>query len=310
MIKRWLSLSACLAFAGGFLSVQAQDAPPHDVLVESGTFETALAPPMADGNATFAFVSAEAGVPGKVVKGAPYSAEAVTESVQTLPDGNRITNKSTASVARDGEGRTRREQSLPMIGPWANEGPVHKMISINDPVAGTTWMLNDVEKTAHKLPQGVMIFSSDKAPSGMAIQKEVRVEGVAGAAPVHSEQIMIRHLDAGDMKSMPAPKTESLGQRNVEGIVADGTRTTITIAAGAVGNDKAIDIVDERWVSSELQVLVMSKHNDPRMGETTYRLTNVSRSEPPASLFQVPAEYKVTEAGKPSEIRYEKRIEK
>jgi hypothetical protein len=315
MIKRLSVCAAFLSFAGGFLSAQAQDPPQHDVFfqagtVQAGTWEAAVpAPPMAAGNATFAFVSAEAGLPGKVVKGAPYSADAVTESVQTLADGNRIVNKTTASVARDSEGRTRREQSLPMIGPFANEGPSHKMITINDPVAGVTWMLNDEDKTAHKLPQLAMI-SRDKMPAGMVgVQKEVHVEATA-INGVQTEQVMVRHFEPGDMKSLPTPKSESLGSKNIDGIMADGTRTTITIAAGAVGNDKAIEMVDERWVSSELQTLVMSKHSDPRMGETTYHLTNVSRSEPAASLFQVPADYKVAEGGKAVEFRYEKRIEK
>jgi len=65
-------------------------------------------------------------------------------------------------------------------------------------------------------------------------------------------------------------------------------------------------VVDERWVSSELQTVVMSKHSDPRMGETTYRLTNVSRSEPPATLFQVPADYKVLDSPK-TDFLYEKK---
>jgi len=309
MIRKWFSCAASLAFAGGLLYAQAQSAPPHDVFIQSGTWEAALPPPLAQGNATFAFVSAEAGVPGKVVKGAPYSADAVTESVQTLADGNRIVNKSTASVARDSEGRTRREQSLPMIGPFANEAPAHKMITVYDPVAGATWMLNDDDKTARKLPQITMVNTADKMPApagaGVMIQKEVRVE--ASTAPgVQGEQIMIRRIDTGDSKSLPQPKTEQLGSKNIEGIVADGTRTTITIAAGEVGNDRAIEVVDERWVSSELQTVVMSKHSDPRMGETTYRLTNVSRSEPPATLFQVPADYKVLESPKP-DFLYEKK---
>jgi hypothetical protein len=316
MISRLPACASVMVFTGGLCCALAQETVQHDVIyhtggaVQAGTFE-AVAPPMAGGNATFAFVSGEAGIPGKVVKGAPYTADAVTETVQTLADGNRITNKTTASIARDSEGRTRREQTLPMIGPFANEGPAHKMITINDPVAGVTWMLNDDDKTAHKMPQLAWI-SHDKmaVQPGMALQKEVRVEATAGLPGVQTEQVMIRHIGSADMKSLPTPKTESLGTKNVEGLVADGTRTTFTIEAGAVGNERAIDMVDERWVSSELQTLVMSKHSDPRMGETTYRLTNVSRTEPPASLFQVPADYKVLEAGKPMEIRYEKKIEK
>jgi hypothetical protein len=40
-------------------------------------------------------------------------------------------------------------------------------------------------------------------------------------------------------------------------------------------------------------MVIMSKHRDPRSGETIYRLTNINRSEPDRSLFEVPADYKV-----------------
>ena len=71
---------------------------------------------------TFYFVSSEMSFDGKVVKGAPYSAQAISETTQTLADGNRITRKSTTLVYRDSEGRTRREQSLNNVGPFATAG--------------------------------------------------------------------------------------------------------------------------------------------------------------------------------------------
>jgi hypothetical protein len=71
----------------------------------------------------------------------------------------------------------------------------------------------------------------------------------------------------------------------------------MTIAAGQWGNEQPIQIVTERWYSADLQTVVLSKHTDPRMGETVSRLANVSRSEPPSSLFEPPADYKVTAAG-------------
>jgi hypothetical protein len=99
---------------------------------------------------------------------------------------------------------------------------------------------------------------------------------------------------------VPAEKAESkaedLGTRTIEGVEAKGTRRTTTIPAGQIGNDRAIDIVSEQWHSPELQTLVYSRHSDPRMGETTYRLTRLSRAEPSKSLFEVPADYKVVEA--------------
>jgi hypothetical protein len=88
-------------------------------------------------------------------------------------------------------------------------------------------------------------------------------------------------------------KEESLGKQVIEGIEAEGARTTITIPAGGIGNERAIEIISERWYSTELQTVVMTKHSDPRFGETVYRLTNISRSDPDASLFQVPSDYRI-----------------
>src|SRR6185436_740534 len=91
-------------------------------------------------------------------------------------------------------------------------------------------------------------------------------------------------------------RTESLGSQMIEGVRADGTRTTITIPAGAIGNDLPILIVSERWFSPELQTVVMTKRSDPRMGETVYRLSSISRTEPSRSLFEAPSDYTVEDA--------------
>jgi hypothetical protein len=101
-------------------------------------------------------------------------------------------------------------------------------------------------------------------------------------------------------QAIPGPvggdaKSESLGSQVIEGVRADGTRSTMIIPAGSIGNDLPIQIVSERWYSPELQTVVMTKRSDPRMGDTTYRLSNISRSEPPRSLFEVPADYTVTD---------------
>jgi TonB family protein len=103
------------------------------------------------------------------------------------------------------------------------------------------------------------------------------------------------------------PKTESLGKEMVEGVQAEGTRTTITIPAGAIGNEWPIDIIEERWYSPELQTTVKTRHHDPRTGETTFRLTNINRSEPPASLFEVPSDYTIRD--EPASFARERMLE-
>jgi len=277
----------------------AAPAQEHDVFTVP-----APPPPGAFGVAgkTFEFISSEMGLPGKVVKGAPYSAEAATETTQTLADGNRIARKSSSVVYRDGEGRTRREVTLSSIGPWASasEGEV-KMVFIHDPVEGVSYSLNEKDKTARKTPgDGMVVSFSSHASEGVRESGAVR----AGVRRQMDKMAVARAEIGGDVRMMkpgirvPAldptnGKTESLGKRNIEGVEAEGTRTTHTIPAGEIGNDRPIDIVSERWYSPELQSVVMTRHSDPRMGETVYKLSNLRLGEPAPQLFEVPSDYKV-----------------
>jgi hypothetical protein len=211
---------------------------------------------------------------GKVVKGAPYSATAITESVQTLSNGARITNKTTSSIYRDSEGRTRREMTLDRIGPFATADEPTQLIFINDPVAGVHYVLDQRSHTARKMA----------APTGGGPRRRPPAERAAERAP-----------DRAPGKAHSEGKTESLGKQVIEGVEAEGVRSVITIPEGKIGNDRPIEIVSERWDSPELQTVVLSKHNDPRFGETVYRLTNINRAEPAQTLFEVPADYKVEE---------------
>jgi hypothetical protein len=222
------------------------------------------------------FLGAEAGMPGRVVKNAPYSADIVTETTQTLTDGNHIRQSSTAKVYRDTEGRTRREQSLNALGGLAPSSNLPQVVFINDPVAGFNYALNPQNRTATR---------SAWARPG----RDGQAQG--------SSQPMARLRQGRGGAARQNVKTESLGRQTIEGVPADGTRTTMTIAAGQWGNEQPIQIVTERWYSPDLQTVVLSKRTDPRMGETVSKLANVSRSEPPSSLFEPPADYKVAEAG-------------
>ena len=92
-------------------------------------------------------------------------------------------------------------------------------------------------------------------------------------------------------------KEESLGERNIEGVMAQGTRTTTTIPAGQIGNDQPITSVRERWYSPELQAVVLSETEDPMSENSIYRLTNIRRGDPPPSTFWIPADYTINEEG-------------
>jgi hypothetical protein len=269
---------------------------------------------------TFNFVASEMSFDKKVVKGAPYSADAVTETVQTLADGNRIVRKSSAKIYRDGEGRTRRDQKLTAIGPFATAGDTPQMSSINDPVTGVSYTLDQRSHTARKLlfkkpgslptpPPG----AQGVAPRAGGPQENTRVvivgdgpgSGGGGGVMMNSE-VHVRH-GGPEGKEMPKPVIESLGKQTVEGVEAEGTRTTFTIPAGEIGNERPIQIVNERWYSPDLQTVVMTRRTDPLAGETTYRLTNINRSEPDHSLFEVPADYKVKEGPAFFEFHYDEK---
>ena len=462
MNRKFISVASAFALLANSLVVVAQNPVPdkartekQDVIInrefkvitdETGTGERTMffsqatpagaVPGLSVGGGNFSFGAAaptQLRMDAKVVKGKPYSAEIVSEHIQTLGDGNRITRKSNASVARDSEGRTRQESILQAYGPFAEAmKDLPKHISIYDPVAGTTFMLNPKEKTAIKLPQfniRVDNFMSGSAkdatiretkitasspsetvtisstptiqrvsggvltahainkvqPQYPAVAKaagaqgavqvrvvvnekgEVITEDVVGGHPllkdaaaeaahqwkfqptemsgqpvkvqgiltfnftlndspnalektttgrkaggVAAAQCLDCVLDIRKTEGLPEAqdiqlffnseskyqkKSEPLGKQNLEGVECEGTRTVMTIPAGELGNDNPINVITETWTSTDLQVTVLRKFNDPRFGEDIYRLTNISRSEPDKELFKVPADFKIIEEG-------------
>jgi hypothetical protein len=240
----------------------------------------------------FQFFTQEFSFNGRPVTGEPYSADEKTESVQTLADGTHITNSTSTRVYRDGQGRTRREMTLPSFG---GDSQPHTMITISDPVNGVSYSLDPQSKTAHQMPGMAMAAEAKmKAEARMkdSTFRSVAVAPDGGNLPVTSEVRMLR----GSMAK--APKREDLGDNVIEGVSAKGSRETTTIETGQMGNDRPITITSERWYSADLQIEVKSVHSDPRTGDTTHTMTNINRSEPDPSLFRVPADYKLDE-GKP-----------
>ena len=319
------------AVAGGPLAAQAPAGakPPADVVnrvmaKRSGGFLT-QGVPAAGASPTFEFISAGFEFAGETVKDAPYSAETVTKTVQTLADGNRIVHENSTKTYRDGQGRTRREQSLGAIGPWASAGEPHQMIFINDPVENVNYVLNPREKTARKMtppkfePFDIELSGEQaNAPAGAVANRRVQnytwVAGESTGGHVERDVTFTAPVSAG-IQVMPfpgggeAPATESLGTRMIEGVQAEGTRTTITIPAGQIGNERPIEIVSETWYSPELKMDVMTKRSDPRFGETTYQLNNIQRIEPLMSLFQPPADYTIEDEPAPFGRRIMRKIE-
>jgi hypothetical protein len=255
----------------------AQDSAPPPPPPGAAVFYRAGRPaggPGGPDDAAF-FVGFEGGLGGKTVTGAPFSASFSTETKQVLADGNQIQRSNTGTVARDSQGRTRRDMTLTGIALLAgsNQGSPH-VVMINDPVAGSQYILDVDQKIVRKMQLrqgGAKRNGTENAPA-------TRWRAQADSSHV---------------------TTTSLGTQTINGVLAEGTRTTRTIPAGAIGNSNAMVITVERWYSPDLQTVVMMKRSDPRMGETTFQLTNIQRQEPDASLFQVPADYTVRQGRLP-----------
>jgi hypothetical protein len=197
-----------------------------------------------------------------VVKGAPYSADSISETVQTLADGNKITSSSKLKLYRDGEGRTRREE---ILAPNNNSGSfinLRETITITDPTTGFNYYLNPIAKTARRL-------------------------AIAPKIPITTGQTsptLAGYTSTG----------ESLGIKNIEGVECTGRGSKTVIAAGTVGNERELVMTNEIWFSTELKVIILSKSVDLRFGDRTSQLSNIKREEPDKSLFSIPADYKIT----------------
>jgi len=222
------------------------------------------------------------------------------ETVQVLGDGNRISRRSVTKVYRDGEGRTRRET-------LAEDGSV-RSISISDPVAHASYTLDPAAKIAYKAGGNlVMPMRTHAGGTTHTLSHSDGTTATATAKAAQESHAAATHSGGGRggaggggavMMRTPSPdnpnvKQEELGPQNVEGMMASGTRTTTVIPAGEIGNAQEIRVVSERWFSDDLQVLVMTKHSDPRTGENTYRLRNILRAEPDQTLFTVPSDYTI-----------------
>jgi hypothetical protein len=266
--------------------------------------------PMAHAQMDFDIVAGPLDLGGSV-KGAPYAAEAVSEVVQTLADGNRIVRSSASAFYRDGAGRTRREEGLAVIGPLVGTSDEMKRVIITDPEMGVTYLLNPATRTARRLQ--LPAFGTARlpapppppAPPG-ASADVVFFETAVGPAPAGAS--LMKMFTARRVDGAQDETSESLGRQTIDGVTAEGTRSILTIPAGQIGNERPIEVVSERWFSPELKTLVLSKQSDPRFGDTTYRLSNIVRGEPDPSLFEVPSDYQIIDGGAGGDVLFKREL--
>jgi hypothetical protein len=319
-----LGIIAAAAIASAQTALaQAQEPAPD---IERGRMQV-IRTPGADGAGTqdtFVFVSNAAPVapfggrvdivggmgmvPGMVVTGKPYSADAITESTQMLADGNRISQRNEMRIYRDGEGRTRREQTLGGLGVWQTANEPTTTITIHDPVAEMSYMLDSRTETAHAI-RPFMLHAAHATASAIRVDGD-DIAVVHEAVPSESVAPQVGTFElpvpppAAGIRAFPPTAaisavpfaagevtTEDLGEQILQGVRARGSRETRTIPAGTIGNERPIEMVTERWYSDEIEADVLRRHVDPRFGETEYRLVNVVLGEPSPDLFVVPESY-------------------
>lgn len=312
MMLRHTALVALSVFGLAVAHAEAQDSTYYSF---AGT-ATAQAPGSEIGaGPPFGVIALDPVNVGRAVLNAPYSAEAVTEVTQMLSDGNRIERRTSATVARDASGRTRREQHAVGLGSFvaSNDQPI---VTITDPTAGVHITLNYELKVAFRskpisvkynetdvTASGPVAFGSGEpltsrttaGPTGATRGVDVRpLERQPFDAPVFEPGVPATIVGAAVARRFNGSvHTDTLEPRSIEGLRAEGTRTTMTIPAGAMGNTLPIEVVSEQWYSPELGIVLQTRRSDPRFGETVYRLNNIDRNEPAPDLFKVPSDFRI-----------------
>jgi hypothetical protein len=293
-----------------------------------------MAKKKAEAEATVMQMKMVGAVKGMTVKGAPYSGEEVNETNQMLADGTRIHRETRTKVYRDSEGRTRREtpDNITITDPVANITYLldpKTMSGQKVAMSAGTYAFSRIAKAGPAMggeSTSVSIHSMGDGPAtitvnGVPLDEKAVAEAMAKAKASGSTQTFTYErrevttavgtgsgtgtgtwtVGGGVMDGPPVRVAlkksagEPLGKQMVEGVNAEGMREVSTIAAGAIGNDRPIQVSTESWYSAELQMNVMTRHSDPRTGDESFRLTNISRSEPVAYLFQAPAGYQINE---------------
>ena len=243
----------------------------------------------AQGNSTPGSPATANGAFERIVTGVPFSAESITDVVQTAADGSHVKRTTTSVVARDSHGRTRYSQNLSLLLP----GGPRVLTFIRDPVAGVRYLMDSRETVASR--------EAIRTPSpGPAVNQVWSPQDAAIKVARQSVKSLLDARSAGlsqTIRSEAAP----LGDQIVESVTASGARVRAVVPAGQIGNDKPLTFSSEAWYSADLGIIVMSKASDPITGDTNFRLTNLRRGEPSPDLFAVPAGYRIVGAGFPAE---------
>jgi hypothetical protein len=276
-----LTLAVIMSVLGVWATRQsAQDAQSRQVLIEkdkavsaSSVTEPAVTitnSALVDDSLPNAFVSATQRFERDVIKGVPFQAEVRVNALLPQRDRTIMTRTSTYVIYRDSEGRTRRDTES------------RSQSWVNDPVDGG-YVLNHRAKTVRKVIEDPATTTNLAEPGSRGTAPGFktfdRQQAAAGQNHVRDKSVQLTQ--------------ESLGKREIDGMLSEGTRYVRTIFVGTFGNEQPVKITTEEWYSTELQTLVLVTVSDPRFGQSEYRLVNIVRGEPSPALFVIPPAYKV-----------------
>jgi hypothetical protein len=261
------------------------------------------------GSATF---SPQRFTPPAVI-GAPYSGEEVNEGVQTLSDGTHITQKMMPrKVWRDSQGRTRVERPL-LWDPNRPEQNQATVVEITDPVGGFHYILDTQNKVAHRMqlqppPNRAGMrsgtFSASTGYASAVITQPVAVAGGGDGRGVTGMTVPAMPAVAPGNAMRPDFKNEPLGSKLVDGVLADGQRSTLTYPTGMMGNDRPFTVTTENWMSQQLKMTILTVTHDPRSGDRTFKIANLSTTEPDPTMFMAPPDYSVVDEKDSFTIQY------
>jgi hypothetical protein len=217
-----------------------------------------------DANPLFRYTSIRLGtIVVPPITGAPFSATALIENQQLMPDGSMAASRNINLIGRDSRGRTHGEMR-PRV-PESFQGmPPLSEVHIFDP--------------------------------------QTRVKTIyEPATRIARRQSMPEPPPTASLPSRPDPlvKIEDLGSTTIDNIDVKGTRRTVIIPAQANGTGAALTVVDEYWYSEDLHLNLLLRHDDPRTGFQTIALTDIKREEPDQAFFEVPQGYKIVDMTPP-----------
>ncbi|HEY2467223.1 MAG TPA: hypothetical protein VGI45_05170 [Terracidiphilus sp.] len=222
------------------------------------------------------------------VRTQPYTAELKTTMVQLLANGVSIRHESTEVRALDSQGRIFDSRTE---APISADQPAFTWASVNDPVENSQAHWDSQTRTARviKLPPESQRHGCWATDSG-----NMRMNyGPEAPADIEAVRRQMKAMVPVPVSKPPQQKDEDLGTITIEGVEAQGHRTTTVVPAGQIGNDKDLVTVSEIWYAPSIGSEVRTATDDPRSGRGAMELTHLDLSEPPLATFQPPEGYEV-----------------